>query len=177
MGKGKGSPRWIYRGSKFDGMRDIVHSMTRASLKEKKSSAKPGSKEYEDEFNRLVQVYNDQRREESAQRKRQDAEWEAEHRNDSDEEILAYVRSAVQEQEQYTKPSRVDGGRYIAQRFGGWPVAVHLAGIQLPEGYQPAAPEAVEAYLRKRGEASKGNAAITSKTQGPAVSTAQPERL
>lgn len=156
----KGDSRWAFHGSKFDGMRDAVHKMTRASLKEKNISAKPGSKEYETEFNRLVEVYYEQKREEAKRRSQADAEWKAAHQGDSDEELLAYVRSAVRENVQYTKPSRVVGGRYIAERFGGWLVAIELAGLEMPEGYKPAAAEDVEAYLRKRGEADGESKAV-----------------
>ena len=153
MGKGKGSGRnefWRTRGT--DKMVGVVRKRTAASLKEKGISAKRGSKPYQEEFNRLAHEYFKERREKFAERKRRDEAWLAEHRNDSDEELLAYVHSAVQDRIQLTKPSRVAGGQYIAQHFGGWRVAVHLAGLEMPKGYKPAAPEAVEAYLKKQAE-------------------------
>ena len=151
MSNGKKTQNWRRRS--FQGMRDVVASMTRESLKKRGSSAKPGSKEYEAEFNRLVQVYYANKQAEAARRNQKDAEWLEIHRNDSDEELLAYVRSAVKEKEQFSKPSRVPGGGYIAQRFGNWQVAIHFAGLEPPKGYGTAAPEAIEAYLSKKREA------------------------
>lgn len=78
--------------------------------------------------------------------------WGREHREDSDEELLAYLSGASRELGHIPARREVLGGHYIARRFCGWNVALLLSGLPLERSQMPGK-EAVEKYRRRRAEA------------------------
>ncbi len=110
-----------------------VGKRTVAELQSRDIRPDPESSVYKNTFNRLAAAYKD---EVVAQKKEKDkakAEWLAQHKGDSDEELLAYLREAVTQPEQIEKCTRVLGGSHIAAHFGGWQKALALAGLIKPE--------------------------------------------
>ena len=62
-----------------------------------------------------------------------EAAWRMEHEKDSDEELLTYLHDAVADVDPLPETMDVTGGVYIAGRFGGWRLALFLAGVPLPQ--------------------------------------------
>lgn len=80
-----------------------------------------------------------------------DLAWGREHREDSDEELLAYLSDVFRELGRIPTRREVLGGHYIAQRFCGWSVALFLSGLPLENSQLPRK-EAIEKYHRRRAE-------------------------
>ena len=93
----------------------------------------PTSAVYKKEFNRLSAIYRDEQTALMKDRRKREAAWRAEHANDTDEQLLAYLRAAVTEPEQLKKTTLVTGGPHIAAHFGGWQKALALAGLLSPQ--------------------------------------------
>jgi hypothetical protein len=93
----------------------------------------PTSAVYKKEFNRLSAIYRDEQTRLMKDRRKREAAWRAEHANDTDEELLAYLREAVTQPEQLKKTTLVTGGPHIAAHFGGWQKALALAGLVPPQ--------------------------------------------
>ena len=89
----------------------------------------PTSAVYKKEFNRLSAIYRDEQNKQMKDRRKREAAWREEHANDTDEELLAYLRAAVTTPEQLKKTTLVTGGPHIAAHFGGWQKALTLAGL------------------------------------------------
>lgn len=63
----------------------------------------------------------------------------AEHRNDSDEELLSYLRGCAEEMGFSPFAEEIIGAKLIAARFGTWSNALRKAGLELPKGTVPRA--------------------------------------
>ena len=64
--------------------------------------------------------------------RRKDAEFVAAHRDDTDEQLIAYLQQCAQELGHTPYPREVFGGAMIGERFGGWSRAVDVAGLPYP---------------------------------------------
>ena len=64
----------------------------------------------------------------------QDQAWGEAHRNDSDEALLAYLRSRAENFDEPPARDDILGGRYLARRFGGWRKALELSGMVWGKG-------------------------------------------
>ena len=93
----------------------------------------PTSAVYKKEFNRLSAIYRDEQTKLMKDRRKREAAWREAHANDTDEQLLAYLREAVTQPEQLKKTTLVTGGPHIAAHFGGWQKALALAGVIQPE--------------------------------------------
>jgi hypothetical protein len=67
----------------------------------------------------------------------QDMAWGAHHEEDTDEQLLHYLRCCAQHLGHTPVVREVEGGGYIAKRFINWPLALHLAQLPLPQGMLP----------------------------------------
>ena len=110
-----------------------VGQRTVVSLQKRGIRPDPKSAVYKKEFDRLSGIYRDEAAARMKLRRAQEAAWIEQHQNDSDEELLAYVRETVRRPEQYEKPSRIPGGTRIAAHFGGWQKTLVLAGLLQPK--------------------------------------------
>lgn len=90
--------------------------------------------------------------EEANQQLERDMAWGKEHRNDSDEQLLDYVRQCAAELGHTPVGKEVLGSRYIGQRFGNWAVVIHLAGLPLRHGMKPPEQSALERYRKMQKE-------------------------
>lgn len=79
---------------------------------------------------------------------KQDLQWGREHREDSDEALLDYLRAAASELGHTPAMREVLGGHYIAQRFCDWGVALLMAGLPLDNVRKPGK-QALEDYRRR----------------------------
>lgn len=68
---------------------------------------------------------------------RQQAEFSREHRGDTAEELLAYLRQAAAPFGVTLCAQEIIGGPYIARRFGSWEKAVKAAGLEPPHALPP----------------------------------------
>ena len=62
----------------------------------------------------------------------QQREFEGLHRNDTDGELIAYLRSCAEEIGHVPNACEVIGGAYLHRRFGSWDRALRLAGLGRP---------------------------------------------
>ncbi|WP_298069851.1 hypothetical protein, partial [uncultured Mailhella sp.] len=75
--------------------------------------------------------------EEKLRRIARDQAFAAEHREDTDEELLAYLRGCAGDLGHSPTKAEVPGGTYIKDRFVYWNVALALAGLPMPTGVKP----------------------------------------
>ena len=68
----------------------------------------------------------------NAAMRRKNAEFAAAHRDDTDEQLIAYLRQCAQELGHSPYPREVFGGGMIAEHFGGWSKALTAAGLPYP---------------------------------------------
>nr|MCR4962707.1 hypothetical protein [Bacillota bacterium] len=61
---------------------------------------------------------------------KQEADFAREHREDSDEQLLQYVRQRAEELGRNPKKHEVVGFVYIKNRIGPWPVVLEQAGLK-----------------------------------------------
>ena len=67
--------------------------------------------------------------------RRREKEFTAAHENDSDEQLLSYLKQfAAEHPNQALFKVDVPGGDWIGKRLGGWLIALELAGLPKPEG-------------------------------------------
>lgn len=64
----------------------------------------------------------------------QEAEFKEEHRADTDEQLLDYLRSQALALHHVPWPGEILGGTVIAERFGSWDLALRRAGLSAPQG-------------------------------------------
>ena len=64
----------------------------------------------------------------------QEAEFRIRHWEDSEEELLKYLRAWAAKYHHTPWPGEILGGKLILERFGSWNRAVLLAKLPLPEG-------------------------------------------
>ena len=89
-------------------------------------------------------------KQEQKERLERDLAWGKEHENDSDQQLLAYLRQCAEELGHSPVVKDVLGGNYIAKRFGTWPLALTVAEIPLPKGMIPPKQKQLDAYRNKK---------------------------
>ena len=114
-----------------------VARRTAAELRKRGIMPDPESAIYKNTFNLLSARYRDELAAIKKEQKRQEAQWLEQHKPDTDEALLAYLRTAITEPKQMLGPNHITGGHYIVERFGGWQKAMRLAGLLPPEETQP----------------------------------------
>lgn len=120
----------------------VVGRRTKEALRKRGiRSPDPTSAVYKKEFDRLSAIYRDEQTAAVKDRKKQNAAWLEAHAGDTDEQLIAYLRSAVTDPEKFKKPGSVPGGFFLTHRFGGWQKALRLAGLIPPEETSNASPE------------------------------------
>ena len=111
-------------------------------LKEEKTEAK--------HQNTLAkELKEEQNKEEQALRKARDQAWGDAHQADTDEQLLAYVKSCAAESGQTPRKKEVPGGEYICQRIGSWALVCTLAELPLPKELKPPKKKEVLQYLSR----------------------------
>ena len=115
----------------------VVRRQTVEELHKKGLKANPESAVYKNTFNRLAAKYRHDQAAMMKDRKKQNDAWLETHANDTDEQLIAYLRGAVTDPAQCRKPGSVPGGYCLARRFGGWKKALAAAGLTEAEEPQP----------------------------------------
>lgn len=100
---------WIYR-KEFQRQTEIFQQ-TREAEKEQRRAA------------------NEAVRQENAARLERDALWGEEHKNFTDEELLAHVRTCAETLGHTPYAQEVLGGSYISRRIGSWGMVLYRAGL------------------------------------------------
>ena len=70
----------------------------------------PESEVYKSTFDRLSARYRDELAAQKKAKRKAEAEWLAQHKTDTDEELLAYLREAITEPKQLLGPNHITGG-------------------------------------------------------------------
>ena len=97
-----------------------------------------------------VQARKEQAKLEEEARAERDLLWGEAHENDTDEQLLTYLRQCAERLGHSPVKAEVEGGNYIAKRFVTWPLALQLAELPLPKGMKPAGNKDVNAYRRQQ---------------------------
>ena len=123
---------------------------------------------YKVEYKLQVTAFQEQRRAEKADRQQLAREksklaeemrtqWEQEgrqwgqlHHNDSDEELLTYIRSCAEKLGHTPVKSEVEGSYYLCKRFISWPLALTAAQLPLPQGMKPPLQKDICEYRKQR---------------------------
>lgn len=98
-----------------------------------------------------VQSRKEQAKLETEARAERDRLWGETHENDTDEQLLAYLRQCAEALGHSPVKAEVEGGGYLAKRFINWSLALHLAELPLPQGMKPAGNKDLKAYCRLKG--------------------------
>lgn len=93
---------------------------------------------------------DDEGRQADLTRVENDMAWGRLHEHDSDEQLLCYVKTMVEELGHTPVAQEVPGAAYISQRFGSWAVVLTVAGLPLPVGVKPANPKTLKLYLERQ---------------------------
>ena len=83
------------------------------------------------------ELREEQAQEEQAIRRERDKSWGTEHSEDTDEELLDYVKVCAKELGQTPRKKEVAGGEYICKRIGSWALVCTLAELPLPAELKP----------------------------------------
>lgn len=113
--------RLIYRQERT--LQEQMFTRDRAGSKEEREAARRKKSE-EDRLQRQAKL-------------EQDMAWGAYHEEDTDDQLLHYLRCCAQHLGHTPVVREVEGGGYIAKRFINWPLALHLAQLPLPQGMRP----------------------------------------
>lgn len=92
--------------------------------------------------------------EEKELRSRQETTWAEAHRDDTDGELIAYVRECADSLGRTPFAREVLGSEYIRQRIGGWPEVLALAGLPLPKGMRQPIESKLREYHRRNSDVS-----------------------
>ena len=65
----------------------------------------------------------------------QEEEFRKEHENDTDGQLIAYLRASAMKLQHTPWPREIVGGTVILQRFGSWETALAIAKLPRPEGH------------------------------------------
>ena len=87
-------------------------------------------------------------KEQQETRLEEDRFWTEKHRNDSDEQLLSYLRECTETLGHSPVSREVIGSGHIANRFICWPLALQLAELPLPKGMKPPSAKDINAYRR-----------------------------
>lgn len=123
---------------------------------------------YKEEYKRQLELFRQERRSEQETRSEavqarkeqaklqeevraeRDRLWGKTHENDTDEQLLAYLRQCAERLGHSPVKAEVEGGNYIAKRFVTWPLALQLAELPLPKGMKPPGNRDINAYRRQK---------------------------
>ena len=94
----------------------------------------------------------EQAREAQAARKERDRVWGEKHREDTDEQLLSYVKAVASDLGQTPRKSEVIGGEYICERIGSWALICTLAELPLPKELKPPKKKELLQYLNSHGQ-------------------------
>lgn len=119
--------------------------------KQEKADAKVQKAAVQQERDRIAQ-------ERAAERKERDALWAQEHRDDTDDELLAYVRECAETLGYSPYSKQVVGSSYIEKRFGGWTMTLYCAGLPMAHGMKPPTVEQLVQYRTRQNRCQPGNA-------------------
>ncbi len=108
---------------------NIVRRQTIAELEGKGIVPDSSSAVYKKTFDRFAGRYLREQGVQAKQRRKLSDEWIEEHKDDTDEQLLAYLRSQATDPEKVRKPGRVIGGYFINHRFGSWKNTLERAGL------------------------------------------------
>ena len=119
-----------------------------------------GTRFYKDLFRKHARLFREERaakfqahkvwmEEDLRARTVRDAEWGESHSADTDEQLLEYVRQCADGQTKSPLEREVLGGIYIRERFGSWPLVLHLAGLPLRNNMK-LSPKTLKNYLQKQ---------------------------
>ena len=97
-----------------------------------------------------VQARKEQAKLEEEARAERDRLWGEAHGQDTDTQLLAYLRQCAEKLGHSPFKAEVEGGGYIARRFVSWPLALQLAGLPLPKGMKPPGNRDINAYRRQK---------------------------
>ena len=86
-----------------------------------------------------------------------DARWGEAHGDMTDDEILEYLRTCAEALGHAPYSYEVEGGRYIAERFVSWSIALTEAKLPLPKGIQKPRREQKLAFLARKNGCQPGN--------------------
>lgn len=86
-----------------------------------------------------------------------DARWGEAHGDMTDDEILEYLRTCAETLGRSPYSYEVEGGRYIAERFVSWSIALTEAKLPLPKGIQKPRREQKLAFLARKNGCQPGN--------------------
>lgn len=125
--------RLIYRQEKARQV--LMFKRDRIATKENREAARQQKAE-EDKLQRQLKL-------------EQDMAWGQQHEEDTDEQLLQYLRNRAQELGYTPVVREVEGGGYIAKRFVNWPLALQLAELPLPKGMLPAKAKDLVLYQQR----------------------------
>lgn len=94
----------------------------------------------------------EQAREAQAARKERDRIWGEEHQEDTDEQLLSYVKSIAYDLGQTPRKSEVIGAEYICKRIGSWALICTLAELPLPKELKPPKKKELLKYYSSRNQ-------------------------
>lgn len=83
------------------------------------------------------------------ERQSRDMVWGTEHAQDTDTQLVDYVRRCAKELGHSPNAQEVLGAAYIAQRFGSWAVVLTISGLPLPKGVKAPNPKTLKSYLER----------------------------
>lgn len=97
-------------------------------------------------------------REEKSVRRERDFVWGEEHQEDTDEQLLSYLKAVAADLGHTPRKSEVFGGEYICKRIGSWALICTLADLPLPKELKPPKKNELLQYLNSRSHEEQTNA-------------------
>ncbi len=86
------------------------------------------------------------------ERTQQDMAWGEKHKDDTDAELIAYVRDCAASLGRTPYVKEVLGGEYIRNRFVSWSIVLQEAGLPLPADMKPPTKKMLAAYRELKQE-------------------------
>ena len=112
-------------------------------LKQEKNASREKRKEAKEERAEAARAEKEAKRE-------RDMAWGEEHKSDTDEQLLAYVRECAETLGYSPFCREVVGGSYIAERLVCWPLVLELAGLPMAQGMKPSSQAKRDEYRRRQ---------------------------
>ena len=94
-------------------------------------------REMKEHRQRIAEEKQAEKNAEREQRAKETEEFIREHGGDSDEQLVAYLRQCARALGHTPYRGEVKGSEFIKERFGGWSVALVVAGLELPKDMKP----------------------------------------
>ena len=79
-----------------------------------------------------------------------DQEWGTLHEQDTEQQLLDYVRRCAEELGHTPVSREVEGATWISRRIGSWSLVLTLARLPLPKGMEPPKPKTWKAYREQK---------------------------